>query len=93
MGQAARASRRSRLEDVERRILMFERQHWRYEGSKEAAIRELFGMEPTRYYELLSRLIGTEEALAFDPQLVKRLRRQRQERYRARSARRLDPPV
>jgi hypothetical protein len=93
MGQAARANGQSRLEDVERRVLMFERQHWCYEGSKETAIRDLFGIEPTRYYELLSRLIDTEDALAFDPQLVKRLRRQRQERNRARSARRLAPPV
>jgi hypothetical protein len=69
---------------------MFERQHWCYEGSKETAIRELFDMRPTSYYEWLSRLIDTDEALAFDPQLVKRLRRQRLERHRARSARRLD---
>ncbi|MDR1185931.1 MAG: DUF3263 domain-containing protein [Bifidobacteriaceae bacterium] len=92
MGQAARANRQSQLQDVERRVLMFERQHWCYEGSKETAIRDLFDMEPTRYYELLTRLIDTDEALAFDPQLVKRLRRQRLERHRARSARRLDPP-
>ncbi|MDR2566136.1 MAG: DUF3263 domain-containing protein [Bifidobacteriaceae bacterium] len=93
MGQAARAGQRAELEDAQRRVLMFERQHWCYEGSKESAIRELFDMEPTRYYELLGRLIDTEAALAFDPQLVKRLRRQRLERHRARSARRLDPPV
>jgi hypothetical protein len=71
---------------------MFERQHWCYEGSKESAIRDLFGIDPTRYYELLSRLIDTDQALAFDPQLVKRLRRQRLERHRARSARRLGAP-
>ncbi|MDR2373659.1 MAG: DUF3263 domain-containing protein [Bifidobacteriaceae bacterium] len=92
MGQAARAGRRSNLGEVDRRVLMFERQHWCYEGSKETAIRELFDIEPTRYYERLSRLIDSQEALAFDPQLVKRLRRQRLERHRARSARRLDPP-
>jgi hypothetical protein len=71
---------------------MFERQYWCYEGSKESAIRELFELEPTRYYELLSRLIDSDQALAFDPQLIKRLRRGRLERHRARSARRLDPP-
>ena len=71
MGQAERA-KRSGLGEAEQRVLMFERQHWCYEGSKESAIRELFDMRPTSYYEWLSRLIDTEEALAFDPQLVKR---------------------
>ncbi|MDR2379220.1 MAG: DUF3263 domain-containing protein [Bifidobacteriaceae bacterium] len=93
MGQAARAGGQAQLGDLERRVLMFERQHWCYEGSKETAIRNLFELEPTRYYELLSRLIDSDDALAFDPQLVKRLRRQRLERHRARSARRLNPPV
>jgi hypothetical protein len=68
---------------------MFERQWWRYEGSKEQAIRDLFDLDSTRYYQVLGTLIDTEEALAFDPQLVKRLRRIRGERQRSRSARRL----
>jgi hypothetical protein len=93
MGQAERTIRGSGLSDDQRRVLMFERQHWCYEGSKESAIRELFDLDPTRYYESLSRLIDSDEALAFDPQLVKRLRRQRLERHRARSARRLEPPI
>ncbi|MDR0591999.1 MAG: DUF3263 domain-containing protein [Bifidobacteriaceae bacterium] len=93
MGQAAPAGRGAQLADLERRVLMFERQYWCYEGSKESAIRDLFEMEPTRYYELLSRLVDSDAALAFDPQLVKRLRRQRAERHRARSARRLEPPA
>ena len=77
------------LGDRDRRILEFERQWWKYAGAKEQAIRDLFDMSGTRYYQLLNGLIDTPEALAFDPMLVKRLRRMRAARQRARSARRL----
>ncbi|TAK69955.1 MAG: DUF3263 domain-containing protein [Actinomycetota bacterium] len=73
----------------ERAILEFERQWWKYAGAKEQAIRELFDMSATRYYQLLNALIDDPAALAFDPMLVKRLRRMRAARQRARSARRL----
>ena len=73
----------------EREILTFERQWWQYAGAKEQAIRELFGMSATRYYQVLNALIDRPEALAADPMLVKRLRRLRASRQRARSARRL----
>ncbi len=77
------------LTDSERAILAFERQWWKYAGAKEQAIRELFDMSATRYYQLLNNLIDQPEALAHDPMLVKRLRRLRSSRQRARSARRL----
>lgn len=77
------------LTDTEREILAFERQWWKYAGAKEAAIRELFGMSATRYYQVLNALINTEAALAADPMLVKRLRRLRDVRQQERSARRL----
>jgi hypothetical protein len=70
-------------------ILAFERQWWKYAGAKEQAVRELFDLSPTRYYQLLNALIDTPEALRHDPMLVKRLRRMRTSRQRARSARRL----
>ena len=73
----------------DREILAFERQWWKYAGSKEQAIRELFGMSATRYYQVLNGLLDSPEALAHDPMLVKRLRRMRATRQRARSARRL----
>jgi len=66
-------------------ILTFERQWWRYAGAKEDAIRELFGMSATQYYQVLNSLIDTESALAQDPMLVKRLRRMRAARTRGRS--------
>ena len=77
------------LADRDRAILDFERQWWRYAGAKEQAVRELFEMSATRYYQVLNALIDRPEALAHDPMLVKRLRRLRSTRQRARSARRL----
>ena len=70
-------------------ILAFERQWWKYAGAKEQAIRELFDMSATRYYQVLNALIDTPAALEADPMLVKRLRRLRASRQRQRSARRL----
>ncbi|MBO0829784.1 MAG: DUF3263 domain-containing protein [Streptosporangiales bacterium] len=77
------------LSERDAQILSFERQWWKYAGAKEQAIRELFTMSATRYYQILNTLIDRPEALAFDPMLVKRLRRMRSSRQRARSARRL----
>ncbi|NEW39630.1 DUF3263 domain-containing protein [Nocardia cyriacigeorgica] len=70
-------------------ILAFERQWWKYAGAKEEAIRELFSMSPTRYYQVLNTLVDRPEALAADPMLVKRLRRLRASRRKARDARKL----
>jgi hypothetical protein len=77
------------LDERAERILAFERQWWKYAGAKEQAIRELFDMSATRYYQVLNALIDDPAALAHDPMLVKRLRRLRSSRQRARSARRL----
>ncbi|MGY5883746.1 DUF3263 domain-containing protein [Modestobacter lacusdianchii] len=71
----------------DREVLAFERQWWRFAGAKEAAIRERFGMTPTRYYQVLNALIDRPEALAADPLLVRRLRRLRGARQRQRSGR------
>jgi hypothetical protein len=77
------------LSDRDQEILAFERQWWKYAGAKEQAIRELFDMSATRYYQVLNSLLDSPAALAHDPMLVKRLRRMRTTRQRARSARRL----
>jgi hypothetical protein len=76
------------LSERDQAILGFERQWWKYSGAKEAAIRELFDMSSTRYYQLINTLIDTPEALEFDPMLVKRLRRMRSSRQAARTANR-----
>ena len=70
-------------------VLAFERQWWKYAGAKEQAVRDLFDMSATRYYQVLNALIDRPEALVADPMLVKRLRRLRATRQRTRSARRL----
>jgi hypothetical protein len=77
------------LAERDRAILEFERRWWKYAGAKEQAVRELFEMSATRYYQVLNALIDRPEAMAHDPMLVKRLRRLRASRQRARSARRL----
>lgn len=68
----------------ERAILDFERTWWALEGPKERAIRELFDLSPGRYYQLLSELLESGEALEYDPLVVRRLRRLRDRRRRAR---------
>jgi hypothetical protein len=81
------------LGDREKRMLALEREWWKYSGAKEQAIRDLFDMSATHYYQALNILIDTEAALAHDPMLVKRLRRLRTTRTRARSARRLGADI
>ena len=73
------------LNDRERQILAFERKWWKHAGSKEQAIRDQFGVSSTRYYQVLNALLDNPAALAYDPVLVKRLRRLRATRARART--------
>jgi len=77
------------LSDRDREIIAFERQWWKYAGAKEQAVRDLFDMSATRYYQVLNALIDNPVALEADPMLIKRLHRLRASRQRARSARRL----
>ena len=80
MDNAARAIPAPHVPAVSERdadILTFERQWWRYAGAKEDAIKELFSMSATRYYQVLNALVDRPESLEADPMLVKRLRRLR----------------
>jgi hypothetical protein len=79
----------SALSDRDHQILKLERQIWRFLGVKEQAIRDQLDVSATRYYQELNALIEREAALAFDPLLVKRLRRLRAQRQRTREAARL----
>lgn len=76
------------LTDRDHEILDFERLWWKYAGAKETAVRERFDMSLTRYYQVLSVVLGRPEALAYDAQLVNRLLRVRDARREARTARR-----
>lgn len=77
------------LNDLELRILAFEKQWWKYAGVKESAIAEEFGMNVTRYYQILNALLDNPAALEAEPLIVKRLCRGRDQRHRERSARRV----
>ena len=77
------------LDDLERRILDFERESWRLHIAKDRAIREAFGFSTTRYHQLLHRILDRPAALEYDPMLVRRLRRLRELRRKRRTAQRL----
>jgi hypothetical protein len=77
------------LDERSRAVLDFEREAWKLEVAKERAIRERFGFSAARYHQLLHRTIDTPAALAYDPMLVRRLRRVRDDRRRRRTAGRL----
>jgi hypothetical protein len=78
------------LSDLDRGLLDFEREWWRFSGAKDVAVRERFAMSADDYYQALNRLIDHDDAVVHDPLLVRRLRRQRQVRQRDRSARRME---
>lgn len=69
-------------------VLEFERETWRHPGDKDKAILERFRHNVTRYYQRLNHLLDHPQALAYDPQLVNRLRRVRDEKRTTRSSRR-----
>jgi hypothetical protein len=73
------------LTDRERAILDFERTWWRDgSGPKEQAIRAQLDLSAARYYELLGSLLDNPAAMDYDPLVIKRRRRSRDERRRAR---------
>jgi hypothetical protein len=74
------------LDQRSRQVLDFEREAWKLTVTKERAIRERFGFSPSRYHQILHRIIDRPEALAYDPMLVRRLRRVREVRRRSRTA-------
>jgi len=77
------------LDELERRVLDFERAAWGLRIPKDRAIRETFGFSTTRYHQLLHRAVDRPAALAYDPMLVRRLRRLRSLRRKRRTAQRL----
>lgn len=77
------------LTDRDLGILAFEAQWWKRSGKKDTAIRELFDMSASRYYQLLNTLLDSPAAFSADPMLIKRLRKARAARQRARAAQRL----
>jgi hypothetical protein len=72
------------LTSRDRAILDFEREWWSLPGPKDQAIRRTLDLSPARYYQVLSELLDSVDALAYDPLVVRRLRRLRDRRRRAR---------
>jgi hypothetical protein len=72
------------LTDRDRAILDCECTWWLEPGSKETVIRARLDLSATRYYQVLGDLIDEPDALAYDPLLVRRLRKSRERRRRAR---------
>jgi hypothetical protein len=73
------------LTDAERELLDFSGLWFRYEGHREAAILDLFGVSAIRFHQRVNKLIDREEALAYAPILVNRLRNERQNRREQRA--------
>jgi hypothetical protein len=65
------------LNSEDRALLAFERGWWLEPGLKTERIRRELGMTSSKYYKRLAELIHSPEALAFDPLLVRRLRKRR----------------
>ncbi len=72
------------LTERDQRILDFERAWWAEPGVKETAILERFELSASRYYQILGELLDAPEAMQYDPLLVRRLRRMRDNRRRVR---------
>lgn len=72
------------LSERDKAILDFERSWWTEPGPKEAAVRDRFDLSGTSYYRILNELLESPAALAYDPLVVRRLRRLRDRRRRAR---------
>lgn len=73
------------LDELESRLLDFERAWAGRLGNREAAIRAEFGVSTARYYQMLYALIDSPIAVRHDPLLVRRLQRLRESRRRARA--------
>ncbi len=73
------------LTPQQRTILDIEKGRWRFAGSKETAILDRLDISATRFYQHLNVLIDSPAALAAEPMLVNRLRRQRDARRRERT--------
>jgi hypothetical protein len=83
--QHAGAPPRTQLDELELRLIEFERSWADRVGNREAAIRAEFGVSTARYYQMLYALIDSPLAVRHDPLLVRRLQRLRESRRRART--------
>ncbi|MFT4199826.1 DUF3263 domain-containing protein [Gordonia sp. (in: high G+C Gram-positive bacteria)] len=76
------------MTDDDKALLDFAEKWWRQAGAQHDAIDRELGLTPTRYFQRLNALLDDPEALAYSPQLVRRLQRIRSQREAGRRARR-----
>ncbi len=74
------------LTERDRLVLDVEREWWLESPTKEQAIRSHLGCSPGTYYAALRRLVTSPEAFSYDPLVIQRLRRRRDQRRRDRLA-------
>jgi len=72
------------LTDRQKAMLDFERTWWTLDGAKDALINERFQCSAETYYQELNAALEHDDALTYDPLVVRRLRRLRDRRRRAR---------
>lgn len=65
------------LSEFDRQVLAFMRRSYKYKGARDLAIRQEFDLTAVQFFQHLNHLLDTEAALAHDPILVNRLRRNR----------------
>jgi hypothetical protein len=80
----ATATAGAELTAREQAILEFEATWWTFDEARDTVLRARFQCAPDDYYQELNQLLDHPGALAFDPLVVRRLRRQRERRRRAR---------
>lgn len=68
------------LDDIEARMLALATAFYRYEGVRERAMRDLFDLSPTRFWQRVNALIDTPAAMAADPAGSRLLRSRRDRR-------------
>lgn len=75
------------LTDSDKALLDFAGRWYRFPGAQEQAMRDELGLSATTYWRKVSTLLDRPDAAAYAPVTVKRLRRLREQRLSARSAR------
>jgi hypothetical protein len=56
--------------------------NYKYAGSLEDLVKQQFGLSPTRYWQEMNRLLQTAEAVAYRPEVVRRLNSRRRPQTR-----------
>mgnify|MGYP001290673927 CR=1 FL=1 len=63
------------MTDHDRALLDFAGHRWNFDGNQADAVEREFGISVTRFWQRVNRLIDREDALAYSPVVVNRLRR------------------